>query len=73
LSTKHDDEEQLCNEAKKSLTVENDELKRKLDHVRGELNKTVTSKDNDIAMWKVRYEKITIISFFQTFFCSGEI
>jgi hypothetical protein len=54
LLTKHDDLEQQCTEAKKSLATENDELKRKLDHVQGQLIKTVTSKDDDIAMWKVK-------------------
>lgn len=54
LSTKHDDLEQQCTEAKKSLATENDELKRKLDHVKAQLSKTITSKDNDVAMWKVK-------------------
>lgn len=54
LSTKHDDLEIQCTDAKKSLATENDELKRKLDHVQGQLNKIVNSKDNDIAMWKVK-------------------
>lgn len=53
LSTKHDDLEQQCTEAKKSMATENDELKRKLDHVKAQLDKTLTSRDNDVAMWKV--------------------
>lgn len=53
LSTKHEDLEQQCREAKKSLATENDELKGKLDHVKAQLSKTLTSKDNDDALWKV--------------------
>ena len=53
LSTKHDDLEQQCIDAKKSLATENDELKGKLDHVKAQLAKTITSNTNDDAMWKV--------------------
>lgn len=53
LSTKHEDLEQQCRESKKSLATENDELKGKLDHVKAQLSKTLTSKDNDDALWKV--------------------
>jgi chaperonin cofactor prefoldin len=53
LATKHDDLEQQCTEAKKKLSTENDELKGKLSHVQAQYNKTITSKDNDIAVWKV--------------------
>jgi ribosomal protein S15P/S13E len=54
LTTKHDDLDQHCNQVKKDLSSENNELKRKLDEVKAQYTKTQTSKDSDNALWKVR-------------------
>jgi multidrug resistance efflux pump len=54
LTTKHNDFEQLCDEQKKRLSTENDELKRKFEHVQAQLSKTQISKENDGTVWKVR-------------------
>lgn len=53
LSTKFEDSNSHCSQVKKDLSTENDELKRKLEHVQAQYSKTQSSKDNDNAMWKV--------------------
>lgn len=53
LVTKHDDLDQHCTQVQKDLSTENDELKRKLDHIQAQNSKIQTSKDNDITVWKV--------------------
>ncbi|KAG5681747.1 hypothetical protein PVAND_011156 [Polypedilum vanderplanki] len=58
LTTKHNDLEQDCMQKKKDLSTENNDLKRKLDEVKAQYSKTQTSKDNDNAMWKVKYENV---------------
>ncbi|XP_070495926.1 interaptin isoform X1 [Chironomus tepperi] len=56
LVTKHDDLDQHCTQVQKDLSTENDELKRKLDHIQAQNSKIQTSKDNDITVWKMKYE-----------------
>ena len=53
LVTKHDDLDQHCTQVQKDLSTENDELKRKIDHIQAQNSKIQTSKDNDITVWKV--------------------
>lgn len=53
LATKHDDLENHCTQVQKKLSTENDELKRKLDHIQAQNSKIQSSKESDIAVWKV--------------------
>jgi len=53
LNTKNDDLEIHCQTVKKELATTNDGLKSQLSKVQGQLAKVQTSKDNDIAMWRV--------------------
>lgn len=58
LKTEHEDLEVNCEREKKSLATNNDGLKSQNDKVQAQLSKFQVAKENDVQIWKVKYENL---------------
>lgn len=58
LKTQHEDLEVNCEKEKKSLATNNDGLKSQNDKVQAQLSKFQVMKENDVEIWKVKYENL---------------
>lgn len=67
LKTKHDDLEQHCEKVKKDTATDNDSLKSQLNKAHAQLAKTQSTKENDMAMWKVKNVKVSNSTYLNQF------